>query len=81
LTTGTSAEVDGVRRRVILTDYHDIKAHRENKGKHSRGLDEEEGPDLCCGLFFFGESMEDSSFARTLEVRSSGNIIIRLIMY
>jgi hypothetical protein len=73
--------VDGARRRVILTDYNDIKAYRESKGKHSRGLDEEEGPDLCCGLFFFGESMEDSSFVRTLEVGSSGNIIIRSIMY
>jgi len=50
-----SAEVDGVRRRVILTDYRDIKAYRESKDKHPRGLDEEEEPDLCFGCFFLGK--------------------------
>jgi hypothetical protein len=75
-----SAEVDGVRRCVVLTDYHDIEAYRESKDKHPRGLDEEEGPDLCLGWFFFGESIEDSSFVRSWKFGSSGNVIIRFLM-
>jgi len=71
-----SAEVDGVRKRVVLTYYYDIKAYRESKDKHPRDLGEEEWPDLCFGWFFFGESIEDSSFVRSYEVGSSGNIII-----
>ena len=41
---------------VVLADYHDVKAYRESKDKHPRGLDEEERPDLrvCFGWFFFG---------------------------
>jgi hypothetical protein len=41
-----TAEVDGVRKRVVFTDYHDITAYRERKDKHPRGFDEEELPDL-----------------------------------
>ena len=35
-----SAEVDGVRKCVVLTDYHDIKTYKESQDKHPRGLDE-----------------------------------------
>jgi hypothetical protein len=76
-----SAEVDSERKRAVLTDYHGIKAYRESKLKHPRGLDEEEWPDLFFGWFFFGEDIEDSSFVRSWEVGSSGNIIIQFIMY
>jgi hypothetical protein len=73
--------VDGVKKRVVLTDYHDRKAYRERKDKYPRGLEEEEGPDLCFGWFFFRESIEDSSFVRIWEVGSFGDIIIRFSMY